>query len=225
MVNDLELRRAHPLYSTLQADATFHELLLVFDQDIAIVAAAGTMPAVQQRSAFCPASPQASGRPAGLGEEHDWRFSFCCASDGCRTRRTPPLLRFLGRKVYLTAIVVLIAIMREGAPAARMRQLSELSASTAERSSAGESGGATKFLARPFWQIGRAAFMPPVDHDRLPVSLIECFNGGGDERLIAFCASSPRSPEATGAVANGFSRSAEDAHRRQSRPPSTVRAP
>ncbi len=41
------------------------------------------------------------------------------------------------------------------------------------------------FTASPFWQIGRAAFMPPVDHDRLPVSLIERFNGGGGERLIA----------------------------------------
>ena len=53
------------------------------------------------------------GRPAGLGEEHDWRFSFCCARDGCRTRRTPPSFRFLGRKVYLATMVVLIAIMPE----------------------------------------------------------------------------------------------------------------
>ena len=66
------------------------------------------------------------GRPAGLGDEHDWRFSFCCARDGCRTRKTPPSLRFLGRKVYLAAMVVLIAIMREGVTAARMRQLSGL---------------------------------------------------------------------------------------------------
>jgi len=32
-----------------------------------------------------------------------WRFSFCCARDGCRTRKTPPSFRFLGRKVYLAA--------------------------------------------------------------------------------------------------------------------------
>ena len=49
------------------------------------------------------------GRPAGLGEEHDQRFSFCCAADGCRTRKTPPSFRFLGRKVYLGAVVVLVA--------------------------------------------------------------------------------------------------------------------
>ena len=55
------------------------------------------------------------GRPLGLGPEDDWRLSFCCAVDGCRTRATPPSLRFLGRKVYLATIVVLVAIMREGA--------------------------------------------------------------------------------------------------------------
>jgi len=44
-------------------------------------------------------------------------LSFCCALDGCRSRATPPSLRFLGRKVYLAAIVVLIAILRHGATA------------------------------------------------------------------------------------------------------------
>ena len=125
------------------------------------------------------------GRPAGLGEEHDWRFSFCCARDGCRTRRTPPSLRFLGRKVYLAAIVVLIAIMREGATAARMRQLSELIGVNRRTVERWREWWRDTFTASPFWQIGRAAFMPPVDHDRLPVSLIERFNGGGGERLLA----------------------------------------
>jgi hypothetical protein len=41
------------------------------------------------------------------------------------------------------------------------------------------------FTASPFWQIGRATFMPAVDQDRLPVSLIERFTGSGAERLMA----------------------------------------
>ena len=60
-----------------------------------------------------------------LGREHDRRYSFCCAVDGCRSRATPPSLRFLGRKVYLAAIVVLVAIMRQGVTASRMERLSE----------------------------------------------------------------------------------------------------
>ena len=41
------------------------------------------------------------------------------------------------------------------------------------------------FTASPFWRIARAAFMPPVDHDRLPAALIERFTGGDGEQLIA----------------------------------------
>jgi len=35
------------------------------------------------------------------------RFSLCCGRDGCRHRATPPSVRFLGRRVYIGAIVVL----------------------------------------------------------------------------------------------------------------------
>jgi hypothetical protein len=49
------------------------------------------------------------GVPVGLGPEHLQRFSLCCAADGCRKRETPSSLHFLGRKVFLGAIVVLIS--------------------------------------------------------------------------------------------------------------------
>ena len=185
VVNDLEPRRTHPLYSTLLADATFHELLLVFDRDIAIAARRGRclLCGSVVHSAQYRRKPR--GRPAGLGDEHDWRFSLCCARDGCRTRKTPPSLRFLGRKVYLAAMVVLIAIMREGATAARMRQLSGLVGVDRRTVERWREWWRDTFTASPFWQIGRAAFMPPVDQDRLPASLIERFTGRGGERLIA----------------------------------------
>jgi hypothetical protein len=41
-------------------------------------------------------------------------------------RWCPPSLRFLGPKVYIAAIVVLIAILRHGATAPRMRELTEV---------------------------------------------------------------------------------------------------
>ncbi len=44
----------------------------------------------------------------GLDASYQYRLSFCCASDGCRRRTTPPSVRFLGRKVYLGVIVVLV---------------------------------------------------------------------------------------------------------------------
>ena len=52
------------------------------------------------------------------------RLSFCCDRDGCRKRTTPPSVRFLGRKVYLGAIVILISAMRQGPSPRRVRELS-----------------------------------------------------------------------------------------------------
>jgi hypothetical protein len=150
------------------ADATFHHLLLAFDADLADAARA-------ERCALCsgalhsaryPRKPR--GRLCRLGPEHDRRFSFCCAVDGCRSRATPPSLRFLGRKVYLAAIVVLVSVMRHGATASRMKRLSEaigVDRRTVERWRVWWRDG---FTATPFWQIARAGFMPPVDHSSLP---------------------------------------------------------
>jgi hypothetical protein len=66
------------------------------------------------------------GGPAGLAPGADVRFSLCCAEDGCRTRHTPPSLRFVGRKVYLGAVVVIVSAMRHGATSERMSKLREL---------------------------------------------------------------------------------------------------
>src|ERR1700737_476745 len=46
-------------------------------------------------------------------------------------------------------------------------------------------GGRTAFAESRFWQAARATFMPPVDQDCLPASLLERFAGGGVERLLA----------------------------------------
>jgi hypothetical protein len=129
--------------------------------------------------------PPASGRLCRLGPEHDRRFSFCCAVDGCRSRATPPSLRFLGRKVYLAAIVALVAIMRHGVTTSRMGRLSQVigvDRRTIERWRAWWREG---FTATPFWQAARACFMPPIDPERLPASLLERFSGDDSDRLVA----------------------------------------
>jgi len=173
------------MYSNLLADATFHRLLLAFDQDIANTAR-------QEPCAVCAGVLHSGryrrkprGRPAGLGEEHDWRFSFCCARDGCRTRKTPPSFRFLGRKVYLAAVVVLIAIMREGATPGRMGRLSGLVGVDRRTVQRWRKWWRDRFTTSPFWRQAAAAFMPPVNQDGLPASLIERFIGSAPERLIA----------------------------------------
>jgi hypothetical protein len=169
----------HPLYQALLAEARFHELLLAFDGDIA-EAARGAGCALCNgvlHSARYRRKPR--GRFCRLAGEHDWRFSFCCSVDGCRTRATPPSLRFLGRKVYLAAMVVLIAIMRQGTTAARLRQLSGLASIDRRTLERWRVWWRDSFTASPFWRTARAAFMPPAGQDRLPASLLERFPDDG----------------------------------------------
>lgn len=171
------------MYQALLADARFHDLLLAFDRDLAAVARAagcarcgGVLHSARFRR-------KPRGGPVGLGEVYDRRLSFCCAADRCRKRTTPPSFRFFGRKVYLGAVVVLVSAMRQGATAAR--QLSELFGVSRRTIARWREWWRDTFTASPFWQLARAAFMPPVDQDRMPASLLERFNGRGGERLIA----------------------------------------
>ena len=176
------------MYATLLADARFHELLLTIDRDLADACRArGCACGGVLHSARYPRKPR--GRPKTLAcrldPEHDRRFSFCCAVDGCRSRQTPASLRFLGRRVYLAAIVVLVAILRHGATDARMARLCEVVSVDRRTLERWRRWWRDAFTATPFWRIARARFMPPVDHPWMPASLLDCFAGDGADRLVA----------------------------------------
>ena len=119
-------------------------------------------------------------------------------------------------KVYVAAIVVLIAILRHGATAPVWRGCPRsigVDRRTVER---WRTGGVTAFTATPFWRIARAPFMPPVDHDRLPVALIERFTGDDADPLIALLRFlGPITGGAACTLDNGRSTPAEDARRQQ----------
>src|SRR5258708_4320763 len=51
------------------------------------------------------------GRLANVAEAFCRRFSLCCSREGCRRRTTPPSVRFLGRRVYVGAVVVVGSIL------------------------------------------------------------------------------------------------------------------
>ena len=173
------------MYRSLLADATFHNLLLAFDADLAETARAGRCPVCGGVLHSAKFARKPRGRACKLGREHDLRLSFCCAVDGCRKRETPPSLRFLGRKAYLAVVVVLVAVMRHGATVSRVAALTAeigVDRRTIER---WRRWWRDSFTATPFWQGARAAVMPPVEHDRLPASLIERFTGGNADRMIA----------------------------------------
>jgi hypothetical protein len=56
---------------------------------------------------------------AQAGEGYALRHSLCCGRRGCRRRTLPPSLRFLGRRVYLEAVVVFASVMAQLAIALR----------------------------------------------------------------------------------------------------------
>lgn len=172
------------MYSTLLADATFHELLLAYDRDLADTAReAGCPCGGVLHSAKYPRKPRP--RLPRLGPEHQMRFSYCCAVDGCRSRATPPSLRFLGRKVYLAVAVVLISLMQHGINEGRIRRLTQAIGVDRRTVARWRVWWRDAFTTSPFWQIARAAFMPPIDAEQLPVAMIERFTGGAAERMIA----------------------------------------
>ena len=134
-------------------------------------------------SARYPRKPR--GRPCRLGPEHDRRFSFCCAVEAAARATTPPSLRFLGRKVYLAAIVVLIAIMQHGATAPRMRGCRACRRRPPDRRAlarvvARQLHGDAVLADRRAPRSCRRSIS-----DRLPASLLERFAGDGAEQLIA----------------------------------------
>jgi len=172
------------LYSSLLADATFHEQLLAYDRDLADAAReAGCPCGGVLHSAKYPRKPRP--RLHRLGPEHQTRFSYCCAVDGCRSRTTPPSPRFLGRKVYLAVAVLLISLMRHGANEGRMRRLTQAIGVDRRTLARWRLWWRDAFTTTPFWQIARAAFMPPTDVERLPAAIIERFTGSVAERMIA----------------------------------------
>jgi hypothetical protein len=155
-------------------------LLEKIDAELADEARAGGCAACGGRldSARYPRKPR--GGPADLGGGYDRRHSFCCAVDGCRKRTTPPSVRFLGRRVYLGAVVVLAAAMQHGVTpwrAATLGRLLGVSRRTLRRWCAWWQ----RALAESrFYASLRARFMPPLDATALPATLLARVDDGGD---------------------------------------------
>jgi hypothetical protein len=113
-------------------------------------------------------------KPRGdLGEAEDTyarRGSFCCRA--CRRRTTPPSVRFLGRKVYVAAIVVVASVVGracglvgrgrprkgEGVPVRTVRRWLDW--------------WSIIFALSAFWKEAKGLLSPGVDESALPGSLL-----------------------------------------------------
>jgi len=81
-------------------------------------------------------------------------------------------VRFLGRKVYLGAIVILVMAMEQGLNAKRRQQLIEQLDLYPQTLSRWRRWWQKIFPASRCWQANRGHFMPPVDVSQLPGALL-----------------------------------------------------
>ena len=161
------------MYHDLLRDASFWSFLYAVDQDLAKTACQkGCRCGGRLHRANYPRKPRGGDR---LPEEYSRRLSFCCDRDGCRKRVTPPSVRFLGRKVYLAAVVVLVAAMRHGPSPRRVGELARLFGIDRRTISRWQVFWCEHVPQTPFWKVARGRFMPAVDVATLPWSLLEAF--------------------------------------------------
>lgn len=166
------------MYHALLSDPRFLAALLGMDQELAAAAkAAGCDCGGPLHSGNFERKPR--GGPKGLDKGHRIRLSFCCGREGCRKRKTPASVRFLGRRVYWGAVVLIGAAFEGGVTANRVRGLGELIGYAIDRRTLRRwviwwREGLPKSR---IWKVMKGLFSRRVETGRLPVSLLEMMTG------------------------------------------------
>jgi len=162
------------MYHDLPRGARFWSFLLAIDEDLAETT----------RKKGCPCGGRLHranylrkprGTPVQLPEPERLRHSFCCDRDGCRKRVTPPSVRFLGRKVYLAAVIILISAMRQGPSPRRLRELAARFGADERTIARWQVFWRDLFPQTHFWKVARARLEPLVTIVSLPYSLVDAF--------------------------------------------------
>lgn len=129
-----------------------------------------------------PRKPRSECR-AVLGSSYDFRFSFCCAV--CRQRTTPASVRFLGRKVYLGAIISLISAGADALDEQTRRTVIEVLNLPAQTLYRWRLWWSTDVPASTCWRSLSGWFSPPIPPARLPGALLARLSGSAlDVRLV-----------------------------------------
>jgi hypothetical protein len=164
--------------TNLFQDSRLFEIIQRIDRDSEIKA--GSQPCDRCRGKLDRA--YFSRKPRGVAEGFERAFivrpSFCCRVDGCRKRLTPPQLRFLGRKVFISVIVLLAAAMTQGPSPKRLCQIQRELGIAPQTLRRWLTFWREVFAVSNSWIYVRGNFIPPVDESQLPGSLLQ--------RLAAF---------------------------------------
>jgi hypothetical protein len=166
------------------ASASLYDLLLHVDEEVAETAHEAGCPVDGGRLHRGHYERKPRGALTELKRIDRTRFSFCCANDGCRRRLTPPSVRFLGRRVYLGAVVVLLSTMRHGATTRRLSRLRELFGVAPRTVQRWRRWWRETFPKTACWKQVRGQLRTPVEESDLPDGLLSSARGGERERLL-----------------------------------------
>jgi hypothetical protein len=163
----------------LLQNPNFLSLLLQIDKELAAQTHSHGCPCGGPlHRANYPRKPKAC--PKEVIDAFNSRLSFCCSL--CRKRSTSASVRFLGRRIYLGLVVLLVPVRRAQLSAAAAQVIQSLG--VPERTvSRWRSWWLQIFPATPLWLADCARFMPPVQTEHLPNSLIERFKGADADSL------------------------------------------
>lgn len=157
----------------LRLNEEFFERLVAWDEELARRVAAARCPHCggPLHRANYERKPR-GGLLAEAGEAFRLRHSLCCGREGCRRRSLPPSLRFLGKRVYLGAVLLLATMVVQ-----LVASVGNACAHTAvpRRTLRRWQGWWRELFPRSrTWIEAAARFAPPPPDDaRLPRSLVE----------------------------------------------------
>jgi hypothetical protein len=176
-VND----RRREMFDEIELGREFFEGLTAIDRTIVERAA-------EEACVFCggplhrgdyPRKPR-GGMIGAAAEAFQQRYSLCCGREGCRKRATPPSMRFLGRRVYVGAVVVAASVIAlAAATGGAARRATGIAARTTRRWLRWWRGPFTQ--TRIFVEI--AARLAPLSRRMLPTSLVAKISGGARDRV------------------------------------------
>jgi hypothetical protein len=123
---------------------------------------------------------------ARAGEAFSLRFSLCCGRRGCRHRATPPSLRFLGRRVYFGAVVILASVVAlVAATAAAAQRATGIAPRTLRR---WVRWWRSEFPDTSVFAALSARLVPAVSRAQLPASLLARLTGAPEARVARLLA-------------------------------------
>lgn len=173
------------MYRELLRDARFFEFLLSIDrQKLEQVQAGG-----------CPrcGGPLHAGhfdrklrglllKPDELPSGYQKRFDLCCGA--CRKRTIPASVRFLGRKVYLAAAVVVATVVARGADRNAI-EVARRELGVSPTTVARWCRWWTELIGSAFWIRAQGQLPVGLDVQALPASLLGRYTGSASDRMLS----------------------------------------